>query len=83
MMKSLLLSFTCLAALTMVSCKKQYTCECVHELYEGPGVLKNTSTDIKHIKSKSESSAASTCVSNNSSELDVNGYGHVTLCSLK
>ncbi len=83
MMKSLLLSFTCLAALTMVSCKKQYTCECVHELYEGPGILANTSTDIKHIKSKSESDAAATCVSNNSSELDANGFGHVTYCGLK
>jgi len=82
-MKSLLLSLTCLAALTMVSCKKQYTCECVHELYEGPGILKNTSTDIILVKAKSESSAAKTCVSNNSSELDVNGYGHVTVCGLK
>jgi hypothetical protein len=83
MFKSLLLSFTCVAALTMVSCQKQYTCECVHELYEGPGELTNTSTDIKLIKSNSESSAAKSCVSNNSSQLDAAGYGHVTLCNLK
>jgi len=83
MMKSLLLSFSCLAVLLLVSCKKQYTCECVHELYEGPGILANTSTDIKHIKSKNESQAAATCVSNNSSDINVDGYGHITLCSLK
>ncbi len=83
MIKSLLLPFILITAFSMTSCKKQYTCECVHQIYEGPGILANKSTDIKYIKAKSKSSAASTCVSNNSSAIDDNGWGHVTLCDLK
>lgn len=83
MMKSILLSFVAILALGFMSCKKQYTCECRHELYEGPGALTNTTTAIKYIKAKSKSSAASTCVSNNSQAIDENGFGHQTICDLK
>jgi hypothetical protein len=82
-MKSILLSVFAISALTLVSCKKQYTCECKHEIYQGKAALVNTTTNIKYIKAKSESSAAATCVANNSEEIDVDGFGHKTICDLK
>jgi hypothetical protein len=82
-MKRQLLPLLGLIILMSASCKKQYTCECKHQIYEGPANVRNESTDIKYIKAKSESSAAATCVSNNSSEIDDNGFGHETICSLK
>ncbi len=83
MMKTILLSFTAILAFGFTSCKKQYTCECKRELYAGPGAHVNTTTEMKYIKAKSESSAASTCVNNNSQALDDKGFGHITICDLK
>jgi outer membrane PBP1 activator LpoA protein len=76
----ILLAFV--AAISVTSCKKKYLCECREDQYAAHQYV-NQKASADYVKEKNRDAAERACAERQSEEIDENGYGHKTICSLK